>query len=49
MTHGKAEGGKRNFAVCPACEFIAAITITQPKEKMFRNRRTRRRTSRPRG
>ena len=26
MTHSKAEGGKRNFAVYPACDFIAAIT-----------------------
>ena len=26
MTHSKGEGGKKNFAVYPACDFIAAIT-----------------------
>ena len=32
MTHGKAEGGKRNFAVYPACDFIAAITQHIPEK-----------------
>ncbi len=27
MTHSKGEGGKKNFAVYPACDFIAAITL----------------------
>jgi hypothetical protein len=32
MTHGKAEGGKRNFTVYPACDFIAAFTQHIPEK-----------------
>ena len=32
MTHGKVEGGKRNFAVYPAYDFIAAITQHIPEK-----------------
>ena len=33
MTHSKGEGGKKNFAVYPACDFIAAITQHIPEKR----------------
>lgn len=32
MTQGKTEGGKKNFAVYPVCDFIAAITQHIPEK-----------------
>ncbi len=33
MSHSKAEGGKKNFVVYPACNFIAAITQHIPEKR----------------
>ncbi len=33
MTHSKSERGKKNFAVYPVCDFIAAITQHIPEKK----------------
>lgn len=33
MPHSKGEGGKKNFAVYPACDFIAAITQHIPEKR----------------
>jgi hypothetical protein len=33
MTHSKGEGGKKNFAVYSACDFIAAITQHIPEKR----------------
>jgi len=33
MTHSKGEGGRKNFAVYPACDFIAAIAQHIPEKR----------------